>query len=63
MLRSRKARSRVWRQGRVREDVLIARIHGCIAHHCSGTSKAIVVNALHGNVSDKIHKPTLSKIS
>jgi len=42
---------------------LIARIHGCIAHHCSGTSKAIVVNALHGNVSDKIHKPTLSKIS
>jgi hypothetical protein len=42
--------------------VLIARIFGRIAHHCDDASKATVIDALHGNVSDKIHKPSLRKI-
>jgi hypothetical protein len=44
------------------EDVLITRIFGCIAHRCDGAPQTIVIDALHGDVSDKIHKPTLRKI-
>jgi hypothetical protein len=63
MLRTRKARSRAWRQSRVREDVLIARILDCIAHHRCGAPKAIIVDALRGNVRDKLPKPALRKLS
>jgi hypothetical protein len=64
MLCSRKARLREFAaKGRVREDVLVARAYDRIAHHHCGTSNTtIVVDALRGNVTDKISKPTLCKI-
>ena len=41
---------------------MIARILDCIAHHRCGAPKAIIVDALRGNVRDKLPKPALRKV-